>query len=340
MPPATPEPARGLRLADQGHFFVGATYEQVDGQSVLDGTQLYVEYQIPEEQTKPYPVVLIHGGGGQGSDWGSTPDGRPGWRTMLVQQGYAVYVVDRPGHGRSPVRAPDHPLFPPPSAERMGPRMAGFGNDRHTQWPGTGAVDDPTVAQMLAPMGSFPSMPEHQAVMRIKGAELLDRIGPAILISTSAGGPSGWVIADERPSHVKAIAAVEPMGPSWSQQPPYGLAFSPMTYDPPLAPGETPQFVETPREDGLPPLRMQAEPARQLPNLREIPIAIVTGDASWAHLLDPATVDYLRQAGCVNTTHLDLGSLGINGNGHFSIMERNNAEVLDVVLRWLETVVA
>jgi len=32
----------------------------------------------------------------------STPDGRPGWRTLLVQRGYAVYVVDRPGYGRSP----------------------------------------------------------------------------------------------------------------------------------------------------------------------------------------------------------------------------------------------
>ena len=61
--------------------------------------------------TQPYPIVLIHGGGGQGTDWLGTPDGRPGWATFLVQEGYAVYVVDRPGHGRSPY----HPdvLCPP-----------------------------------------------------------------------------------------------------------------------------------------------------------------------------------------------------------------------------------
>ena len=36
------------------------------------------------------------------TDYLGTPDGRPGWATFLLQEGYAVYVVDRPDHGRSP----------------------------------------------------------------------------------------------------------------------------------------------------------------------------------------------------------------------------------------------
>ena len=35
----------------------------------------------------------------------TTPDGRAGWATLFVEQGRLVYVVDRPGHGRSPVIA-------------------------------------------------------------------------------------------------------------------------------------------------------------------------------------------------------------------------------------------
>lgn len=63
---------------------------------------MHVEWEAPEEVTHPHPLVLVHGGGGQGTDWMSTPDGRPGWARLLVEQGYAVYVVDRVGHGRSP----------------------------------------------------------------------------------------------------------------------------------------------------------------------------------------------------------------------------------------------
>ena len=63
---------------------------------------MFVQWEAPAEVTKPYPIVLVHGGGGQGTDWLGTPDGRPGWSTFLLREGYAVYVVDRPGHGRSP----------------------------------------------------------------------------------------------------------------------------------------------------------------------------------------------------------------------------------------------
>src|SRR4029434_8932837 len=78
--------------------------------------QMFVQYQIPERIRHPYPIVCVHGGGGQGTDYLGTPDGRPGWATYLVQEGYAVYVVDRPGHGRAPfhpdVLGPVGSLFP------------------------------------------------------------------------------------------------------------------------------------------------------------------------------------------------------------------------------------
>src|SRR5215471_17796932 len=132
-----------IQIAEQGCFWVGVTYFQRDGRTVTDGSKLYVEYQKPEEQKQPYPVILIHGGGGQGTDWISTPDGRPGWRTLLVQRGYAVYIVDRPGYGRSPIRPDGSPTGLVASVEALGPMFAGAGNPAHTQWPGTGQADDP-----------------------------------------------------------------------------------------------------------------------------------------------------------------------------------------------------
>lgn len=326
-----------VRLAEQNYFWTGVTYEQREGQTIVDGSQMYVEFQRPEEQTHPFPVVLIHGGGGQGLDWMATPDGRPGWRTLLLQRGYAVYTVDRPGHGRSPAR-PGHPDGGgiPASVEFLGPLFAGADNPDHTQWPGSGLADDPALAQLLASQSNMPDLSADHELMRTHGAELLERIGPSIVITSSAGGPAGWLMADARPDLVQAVVALEPMGPSGPFPLPWGLAASPLTYEP-LATGvEALDLVEVPASHGLPAMRLQPEPARQLPRLAEIPIAIVTGEQSFAKSTDVGTVAYLRQAGCNRVHHLRLGDLGIHGNGHLMMIERNNDQVLDAVVQWLD----
>src|SRR5882762_7248752 len=91
-----------LDLAEWTYFFVGVERVELARGSFVNGKQMYVESFIPAQVRHPYPIVLVHGGGGQGLDWMGTPDGRAGWSTYLLQEGYKVYVVDRPGHGRSP----------------------------------------------------------------------------------------------------------------------------------------------------------------------------------------------------------------------------------------------
>ena len=59
-----------------------------------------------EDHGSGQPVVLIHGGFGQGSDWFTTPDGRRGWASLFLEQGYKVYVLDRPGQGRGTSSGP------------------------------------------------------------------------------------------------------------------------------------------------------------------------------------------------------------------------------------------
>jgi hypothetical protein len=50
---------------------------------------------------------------------------------------------------------------------------------------------------------------------------------------------------------------------------------------------------------------LQAEPARKLPNLSGIPIAVVTSEASFRATYDQCTSEYLTQPGVPNT-HLRL----------------------------------
>ena len=103
-----------LSLAAHGFFWVGGERVETASGPTLRG-QMYVEYWIPQALRHRWPLVLIHGGGGQGLDFLGTVDGREGWALWFVRQGYAVYVVDRPGHGRSP--------FHPDALGAMGPLL-------------------------------------------------------------------------------------------------------------------------------------------------------------------------------------------------------------------------
>ena len=80
------------------------------------GTSVYgthVEYQAPV--TPRDNLVLVHGGGGQALDMLATPDGRPGWSTLFLRDGFTVYTVDRPGLGRSPYHPDIFGPLPPPA---------------------------------------------------------------------------------------------------------------------------------------------------------------------------------------------------------------------------------
>ena len=89
-----------LAIADQGCFYAGGRYvEGKNGRSQLG--QMFVQYQIPAKRRHPHPVVMIHGGGQTAVNFISTPDGRRGWADDFLASGYAVYLVDQPGRGRS-----------------------------------------------------------------------------------------------------------------------------------------------------------------------------------------------------------------------------------------------
>src|SRR5260370_37329496 len=64
-------------IAKQGVFYVGGKYVESNGDMPMVG-QAFVEYQIPQSQTHPYPIVLVHGGSQTGTGWIHTPDGPEG----------------------------------------------------------------------------------------------------------------------------------------------------------------------------------------------------------------------------------------------------------------------
>ena len=283
-----------LDIAEWSYYWYGVERVVMARGTLINGTQLYVEHWIPLQVRHPYPVVLIHGGYGQGSDWLSTPDGRRGWASLFLEQGYKVYVIDRPGQGRNPHHPWVHGLYDAqaPTFERVA-QSIGATNANHTQWPGPGTATDPSIAQVAASWGQPMANNEiTQSLWRSRGALLLDDIGPSILVTHGDGATFAWVTAQARPGLVKGIVAVE--------QPPQSLQ------------------------------------GQRLAELRTVPIAIVTAEASTTN--DPRAADVLRQAGCV-VEPIALAGRGIRGNGPMVMMEKNNREALQPILEWMRVAV-
>jgi pimeloyl-ACP methyl ester carboxylesterase len=211
-------PGPALDIAEWSFFWYGVEHVLLARGTVCNGMQMYVEHWVPAHVRHPYPVVLIHGGYGQGTDWISTPDGRRGWATLLLEQGYKVYVVDRPGQGRNPYQPFVHGSF---DAQAPTFEKAAASIGKSAQWPGSGDVNDPTVMQLAASLGQpMFNNAITQKVWRTRGGILLDKIGPAILLTHGDGAVFARVTAEERPDLVKGIVAVEPSGRSLEGQTP------------------------------------------------------------------------------------------------------------------------
>jgi pimeloyl-ACP methyl ester carboxylesterase len=63
--------------------------------------QIYVEKLVPPNITREHPLVFIAGYGQTGTNFLNTPDGRQGWASYFLDQGFIVYLSDQPARGRS-----------------------------------------------------------------------------------------------------------------------------------------------------------------------------------------------------------------------------------------------
>jgi pimeloyl-ACP methyl ester carboxylesterase len=349
-----------LELARDGFMYVGGKTMQVDGREYFYG-QMYVEIKIRAHQTHPYPIIMVHGGSMSGTNYTGTPDGREGWAQYFVRRGYAVYVVDQPGRGRSGfLTAASGPMR---NSERSNSASRFVSQEKfnlwpqatlHTQWPGTGAPDDPTTLQLaMSQLPAIEDFSQQQPLNRDALIALLEKIGPSILLTHSQAGAFTWPVADARPDLVKAVLAIEPNGPpfyqvefigapDWFKQGslalPYGISILPLTYAPAVNVPSDLHIVQQDKPDGPDLVRcwLQQDPPRQLPRLT-MPILVLTSEASYHAPYDHCTVKYLEQAG-VKPTFIRLADRGIHGNSHVLMLEKNNKDSAAVIALWLDQV--
>src|SRR5437588_1609253 len=341
-------------IGRQGHFYVGGHYAGEPGKETMDGA-MYVEVWVPKAIRNPYPILFITGGGGQGAySLLQTPDGRPGWAYDFVSQGYTVYMMDYPGQGRSAyvpggldgnlVPPRSGPLMeevwtggrPPSSAASSWPQAK-----KYTQWPSDapnkGKMGDPVFdyfAKTELPVVASPNQEKRTADALVQLADMIDQ--PVILMLNSGAAAAGWQVADARPKLVKGIVAVEPAAPPIENAERgatgpgrvWGLTNLPVHYIPPINEAAELQTIRQDKPDApdLLPCWIQKEPAHKLVNLEAIPVLDVSGEASYHRPYAHCVAKWLNQAG-VRATFVKLEDVGMPGNGHQMMSEKNSTGI-------------
>lgn len=328
-----------VTIAGQGSFFVGG--RQVTAAGTFDATaapnppttgqtywvdQMYVQYQIPQNARK-LPLILVHGGSGTGRVWETTPDGREGYQTIFLRRGYPVYIVDFPRRGRA-----GYPSFVGEFgklddkqqivANRTGQAGREYAWSRWRLGPKYPEVF-PAQAFPMSAVDSFlqhlvPTVSDNAQIISGALIALLDKIGPAIVVTHSQSGLFGW-LAGARSPHVKGIVSYEP-----------GFVFlkDEMPKPIPLYKGaQNPGTGVTPSE---------------FANLAKIPIQVVYGDNIPKEPIPDLIADGRRaqvvtsklfadalnkKGGKVEVQHLP--DVGLRGNSHFMFSDLNNIGVAD-----------
>jgi hypothetical protein len=326
---AAPKP---LLIERQGSFLVGGTmvtqpgtfdpYKPTPDGQTFRGDHAYVFYQVPPKARK-HPLILWHGFGQFSKTWESTPDGREGYQNIFLRRRFSVYVIDQPRRGNAGRSTVEATIKPTPDEQNW------FGAFRLGIWPdyfpGVQFSRDPEALnqyfrQMTPSIGDF-----DMEVLTDATSALLDKIGPAVLVTHSQAGGPGWVTAIKNPK-VRGIVAYEP-----------GSNFV-------FPAGEVPAPI--PSSSGA--IAANAVPLSDFLKLTRIPIVIYYGDNipakpdanpgadGWRARLEIARLwrDAVNARGG-DVTVVHLPEIGIRGNTHFPFSDLNNLEIADLMSKFL-----
>ncbi|HTV52297.1 MAG TPA: hypothetical protein VME21_14005, partial [Steroidobacteraceae bacterium] len=317
-------PASPLTLREQGSFFVGGETKTVSlpasgrmpaQHGDVTVNQMYVQYQIPLKGARHVPLVLVHGCCLSSKTWETTPDGRMGWSEYFVRKDRSVYLVDQVSRARSgfdaqafdAVRAGTLANARMPSilqathqlawsVFRFGPRFGEAFADE--QFP-VQAVDE-LYKQMIPDLNA--TLPEEANPTWTQMAALATRLQAAVLIGHSESG-----FFPERAALIDARAIRGSI------------------------------TIETGCDTGL--------SAAQLATLAHVPTLVIFGDHldavtqpfSWMGAFDSCNtfVRQLRSAGG-DAQLMSLPALGIKGNSHMLMQDKNSDRIADLVIAWID----
>lgn len=322
--------AEPLIIAEQGSFATGGTVVETqgaydnntpsaEGQS-LHGDHLYTFYQIPEKP-RPLLLVMLHGAFQSDRSWESTPNGREGFQTIFLRRNFPVYIVDQPRRGRAGNGTVGAAVEPTPYDQLF------FDQFRLGIWHDyfEGVAFDPDALEQSQRSVTPNTGPYDANVIENAMSALVDRIGPSVLFTHSQAGGPGWLTAI-RNEGVRGIVALEPGS---------GFVFPE---------GEMPE----PMPSAAGTLSPEPVSAEDFEKLTRLPIVIYYGDDFPAEPTDQRGQDNWRVRVDMprlwleavnrhggNAELVPLTEVGVTGNTHFPMSDKNNVEVADRIYAFL-----
>jgi len=309
-----------IALREMGSFHIGGRHIEVSGRPVRDMLftaggvpvtldpngkyqveQMYAQYFLVQQRRGKLPLMLWHGGGLTGVTYETKPDGTPGWLNYFLRQGWDIYLSDAVERGRSgwTDTFEGDPVFLPlhDSWERFRVGPIGSWNDDSAKRAPYPGVQFPIEAYEQFMKQGVPRWVTTDDATIAAYVALVDKVGPCAVLVHSQGCAFAFKVAEARPDKVTALVAVEPSG--------------------------------TGREENV-------------AALRDVPIAVIYGDNAkdhprWGQIRRNVSdyVDAIRKAGG-SVDLIDLPDIGIKGNTHVVMMDRNSDEVAGVIQKWLE----
>lgn len=266
--------------------------------------QRYVENALvtsskPAQTTQDVSVIMVPGHNLSTYIYSETPDGRDGWATMFVDEGYEVHLINDPTFDFS--RDPNVPKDGQPAQDPNA--FKPWDSDIWSRW-GFGPREGTPYDDARFPTDDFdvfednyPWVGTTKRNFQSSIVALLEDVGPAILIAHSAGGPQAVNAAMERPDLVAAIVLVEPTGPPTAANFP--------TLEGKAMLGVYGDYIASRRQQG----RKDATTAAA---------ELFTQNGGHGEILD-LVEDY-----------------GIRGNSHLMMQGNNNDDIAEMMIDWLD----
>jgi hypothetical protein len=303
-----------ILIAEQGSFSAGGTKitKPDSPDQTLSCDHGSVEYQIPPNRRK---VNLFMWHSSHVAVWQNRWDGGEGYQSIFLRRGYPVYLWDGPrvGRGNWSCEAINYV----PAYRDQGNFIAWrFGPSFMKWYPGVQfPTGDPEAWNQAtrARYDEFDTLANAQ-LEAAAAAIAIDRIGPTVALTNSAGGWRAFMARLKSDKLVGVVAYEDP-----------GFIFP---------------EGEGPAPDPKAPFGPFSVPLEQFKRLTQIPIQLVFGDnikgTRWEAYLNSA-----REFAKIANAHggdvevLLLPDVGLTGNTHIAMADLNNEQVADQLSKWL-----